>query len=610
MCGISGIINQSGKPVSDKEIKIMNDLVTHRGPDDEGYFFGSNFALGHRRLSILDLSEAGHQPMHFHDKYVLIFNGEIYNYIELRDELKRSGYKFKTRTDTEVILAAYDMWKFECVKKFNGMWAFALFDKRKSTIFCSRDRFGIKPFYYSVVDGKFLFGSEIKQILEFYPRRFVNKHVLIDYLVAGMEEHNNQTFFENILKLSPSHNLIYDLTTNEFRIKRYYRININEKLSRKNEDEAVSLYKKQFSRAVKIRLRSDAKVGTCLSGGMDSSSVATLASAMHKENSNLRFNAITAKSSEKRFDETHFAELVVNNAGLSWDITEPTVDDFKRNINEVVYTQEEPFGSTSIFMQYFVMKKAQEVGCTVMLDGQGGDETLLGYSKYYPAAYIEYFRRYGLFKTLKEIRNSNKNNTKMTLKRILRHTVRSISPGLRKRKITRRCSFLKKDYLSNFKFLDDLAKRYFDINKLQIYEIERTNLPALLRYEDRNSMRHSIETRLPFIDYKALETALGLNIKHKIKNGWTKYLLRKAMEDKMSGELIWRKDKIGFKAPENLWMRAHHSEIEKSIENSKILRYVTDPDKLKKKFRKLNLKVRWRLYNIAKWEEVFSIEIS
>ena len=609
MCGICGIINHNRKPVSEKEVKIMNDLVVHRGPDDEGYFFGSNFALGHRRLSILDLSDAGHQPMRFLDKYIIVFNGEIYNYIELKDQLQRLGYEFKTRTDTEVILAAYDQWGVECIKKFNGMWAFAVFDETKSIIFCSRDRFGIKPFYYTVIDGKFVFGSEIKQLLEFYPRRFVNKHVLIDYLVAGMQEHNNETFFKNIYKLNPSHNLIYDLSTNEFQINRYYKISIDRNLSEKNEEESVSLYENDLKRAVNIRLRSDVKVGTCLSGGLDSSSVATLASAIYKKNSGEMFNAITAKSTEKRFDETHFAELVVNNAGLRWNITEPTVDDFKRNIDEVVYTQEEPFGSTSIFMQYFVMKKAQEVGCTVMLDGQGGDETLLGYPKYYPAAYIEYFRKYGLLKTLREIRNSNKNNTKMTLKRILRHMIRSIFPAFRKRKLKRKCSFLKRDYLNQFKFLDDLAQRYFDINKLQIYEIERTNLPVLLRYEDKNSMRHSIETRLPYVDYKTLEMALGINIKHKIKNGWTKYLLRRAMEDKMSAELIWRKDKIGFNAPQKSWIKAHQTELLKSIEKSSIMKYLSDLEKLKKNYNKLNSKLQWRIYNIAKWEEVFKIEI-
>ena len=609
MCGICGIVNHDKKPVTDEEIKIMNDLVIHRGPDDEGYFFGSNFAMGHRRLSILDLSNAGLQPMHFRDKYTIVFNGEIYNYIELKNKLKPLGYNFATRTDTEVILAAYDKWGIECVQQFNGMWAFAIFDKTKSIIFCSRDRFGVKPFYYTVVDHKFIFGSEIKQLLEFYPRRLVNKRVLIDYLVAGMQEHNNQTFFENIYKLSPSHNLTYNLSTNEFQIDRYYEININGILSAKSEDESIALYKGELERAVNIRLRSDVKVGTCLSGGLDSSSVATLASAIYKKESGETFNAITAKSTEKKFDETHFAELVVKDSQLIWNITEPTFDDFKRNIDEVIYTQEEPFANTSIFMQYFVMKKAREIGCTVMLDGQGGDETLLGYPKYYPAAYIEYFRKHGLFKTLREIRNSNKNNAKMTLKRILRHTIRSIFPGHRKRKLMRKCSFLKKDFLNSFEVLDELAERYFDINKLQIYEIEKTNLPILLRYEDKNSMRHSIETRLPFVDFETLEMALGINIKHKIKNGWTKYLLRKVMKDRMSARLIWRKDKIGFNAPHKSWVKDHHHEMVEAIEKSKVIRYISDLKKLKKNYDKLNSKLQWRIYNVAKWEDVFNVEI-
>ena len=201
MCGISGIINQDRLKVSKTEIERINELISHRGPDGEGYFFEKNFSFGHRRLSIIDLSQRGAQPMHFLDRLTITFNGEIYNYIEIKNELLKKGYSFDSKTDTEVILAAYDYWGEKCVEHFNGMWAFALYDKQKQIIFCSRDRFGIKPFYYTSVNGKFIFGSEIKQLLSFYKTKYANRKILLDYLLMGYEEHTNETFFNGVFKL-------------------------------------------------------------------------------------------------------------------------------------------------------------------------------------------------------------------------------------------------------------------------------------------------------------------------------------------------------------------------------------------------------------------------
>src|SRR5664280_71562 len=183
MCGISGIIDKNSQIIGKHEIKKMNDLIVHRGPDDEGYYFGDNFAFGHRRLSIIDVSSYGHQPMTYDNKYTIVYNGEVYNYIEIKEELLKEGYVFHTKSDTEVILASYDRWGSDCVKRFNGMWAFAIFDKEKKIIFCSRDRFGVKPFYYTEVNGRFIFGSEIKQLLAFLPERYVNKKILMDYMI-------------------------------------------------------------------------------------------------------------------------------------------------------------------------------------------------------------------------------------------------------------------------------------------------------------------------------------------------------------------------------------------------------------------------------------------
>jgi asparagine synthase (glutamine-hydrolysing) len=238
MCGISGIINKNGLKVKPEDIQNINDLISHRGPDDEGFYFEKNFAFGHRRLSILDLSSDGHQPMEYLNKYTITYNGEVYNYLEIKNELSKEGYKFHSHTDTEVILASYDKWGEECVNKFNGMWAFAIYDKEKELIFCSRDRFGIKPFYYTEIDDKLVFGSEIKQLLTFQKKKVANKRILIDFIVTSIQDNTNETFFENIYKLEQSHNLIYDLKNNTYQIKKYYSKKENLNL---NENESIDL---------------------------------------------------------------------------------------------------------------------------------------------------------------------------------------------------------------------------------------------------------------------------------------------------------------------------------------------------------------------------------
>ncbi|MFA5233466.1 MAG: asparagine synthase (glutamine-hydrolyzing) [Sulfurimonas sp.] len=600
MCGVSGIINKNGKSVDEDEIKKINDLIAHRGPDDEGFYFEKNFAFGHRRLSILDLSIDGHQPMHYLDKYVITYNGEVYNYLEIKEELQKEGYVFHSHTDTEVILASYDKWGAECVNKFNGMWAFAIYDKEKEIIFCSRDRFGVKPFYYTEVNGKFVFGSEIKQLLAFYDERYVNKKILIDYLVIGYENHTSETFFENIFQLEQSHNLIYDLKTNRFEIKRYYDIKENE--IKLDENSSVDAYKSKLIEAITLRLRSDVKVGTCLSGGLDSSSIAAIASKIYKKKSDDKFTAIHAKSSEKNSDESFFAQEVANTCNLDLNIIEPKQDEFINNIDDVIYTQEEPFGSPSIFMQYFVMKKAKEIGCTVLLDGQGGDETLLGYERYYPA----YLINLGFFDFIKGFFNASK-NSKLSKKQLFSYFIYFTKSKIRIQRLKGKSRFIKNKFLdlASFDSLEKNSKSYLNLFELQHEEIFHTQMPHLLRYEDRNSMRHSIETRLPFIDFRVVETALTINNKYKIKDGWTKYILRKTVDKILPNSIVWRKNKFGFEAPTKSWINSIENEIIKSIKKSKILTIISNGID----FDKLETNQKWKLFNIAKWEQIYNVEI-
>jgi asparagine synthase (glutamine-hydrolysing) len=598
MCGISGIINKYDKPVSGGEIQKINDLISHRGPDDEGFYFEKNFAFGHRRLSILDLSSDGHQPMHYLEKYTITYNGEVYNYLEIREELVKDGYKFVSNTDTEVILASYDKWGEECVNRFNGMWAFAIYDKEKEIIFCSRDRFGVKPFYYTQVEDKFIFGSEIKQLLEFYGERYVNKKILMDYLVIGYENHTNETFFENVFKLEQSHNLIYDLKTNSLEIKRYYDLKKEE--MNLDENSSIETYKVHLSDAITLRLRSDVKVGTCLSGGLDSSSIASIASNIYNTKAHDRFTAIHAKSSQKSSDESFFAQQVADNCNLDLNIIEPTQDEFINSIDEVIYTQEEPFGGPSIFMQYFVMKKSKEIGCTVLLDGQGGDETLVGYERYYPA----YLMSLGFFDFIKGFFDSSK-NSKLTKKELLAYFIYFTKSKIRIKRLKNKNKFIKKEYfdLASFDIVEKNAKSYLNLFDLQHEEIFHAQMPHLLRYEDRNSMRHSIETRLPFIDFRVVETALSINNKYKIKDGWTKYILRKTVDKILPNSIVWRKNKFGFEAPAKSWIDAIDNEIIETIKKSKILGEVLNSID----FKKLDLTQKWKLFNISKWEEIYNV---
>ncbi len=600
MCGISGIINKNGSKVRSDEIQKINDLIAHRGPDDEGFYFEKNFAFGHRRLSVLDLSSDGHQPMYYLDKYVITYNGEIYNYLEIKEELILNGYTFYSHTDTEVILASYDKWGIDCVNRFNGMWAFTIYDKEKEILFCSRDRFGVKPFYYTEVDGKFIFGSEIKQLLEFYEERFVNQKILMDYLIIGYENHTNETFFENIYMLEQSHSLVYNLGTNSFNIKRYY--DIAEKSICLNENDSIELYKDQLYRAIYLRLRSDVKVGTCLSGGLDSSSIAGIAAVEYQKKSNQILTAIHAKSTEKQSDESLFANEVSEYCNLDLKIVEPSSEDFINAIDEVVYTQEEPFGGLSIFMQYFIMQKAKETGCSVMLDGQGGDETLLGYERYYPA----YLKSLSFFDMLKGFFNSSK-NSKLSFKQLLQYSVYFTNARIRIKRLKNKNSFIKKEYLDMISStaVEKNSSCYLNIFNLQYNEIYKTQMPHLLKYEDKNSMRHSVETRLPFIDYNVLETAVSIESNYKIKDGWTKYILRKVVNDILPSSVVWRKSKLGFEAPTKSWIDGIDEDIKISIRKSTILKVIIGVVD----FERLDLNQKWKLFNVAKWEEIYAVKI-
>ena len=599
MCGIGGIINKNNKSVEELLIHQMTDIIAHRGPDSSGSYLYKNIAFGHRRLSILDLSSSGHQPMKYLDDLVITYNGEIYNFIEIREELIQKGYIFDSNSDTEVILKAYHCWGKTCVNYFNGMWSFSILDIKQKIVFCSRDRFGVKPFYYIENNDLFSFGSEISQLLPFLPNRILNKKVALDYLISGIEECSNETFFKDIYLLKGGHNLVFDLQTNSYEIERYYNLKLSAQ-----KNTSVDDYIQELKRSITLRLRSDVKVGTCLSGGIDSSTISSFASKLY-QNSNEKFMAIHAKSSEYKTDESEFAKIVSKIANINLNFVEPSYSDFKSNILSIIKIQQEPFGSLSIIMQYFVFKKAKELGCIVMLDGQGGDETLLGYERYYPAIVKS---KKGIAK-LKALLQSSK-NSRLSLLDTIKYQYYFSNYKLRLKRLKFKNSFYKSEILNEYESeeLRIISESYNDISILQKNEIESSQLPHLLKYEDRNSMANSIESRLPFLDYKLVELSLNTNNSLKIKDGWTKFILRKAAETILPKEIVWRKAKLGFNAPEKTWTKEFENEMIKEIQQSEILNNFIDFKKLY--FKNLDLRTKWRLYNFSAWEKEFKVKLN
>lgn len=589
-------------------LDTMLQAVLHRGPDGgDAQSFGK-VGLGHRRLAILDLTDEGKQPMRSHSgRCVITYNGEVYNYVELRDELVSLGHRFTSGSDTEVILAAYEAWGPSCVEKFNGMWSFAILDEARNLLFCSRDRFGVKPFYYRENEREFVFGSEIRQLLDGLPVR-ANERVVLDFLVTSFSDHGDETFYEGIRKLPAGCNLIYDLKTDKYEIERFYSIPKRPEWTAMDAHTASAQYTQLLDDAVKLRLRSDVPVGTCLSGGLDSSSVAALASARHAAHSGEKFVGITAVSESIRSDESAFAKAVVERSNLEWVPLKPTYDDFVATLPDVVRAQEEPYAGPSINMQWFVMREARRHGLTVLLDGQGGDETLLGYEKYYAAHVATQWRTRGVLSAARAILSARRNNSKLGFVNTAKFLVGGLSAKARFALYRRRHRYVRvmpplPVHLSRY------AKACLDEFELQKLEMSSTNLPILLRYEDKNSMAHSIETRLPFLDYRAVEAALSITAEHKIHGGWSKWVLRKGMSDRLPQEVAWRKNKFGFEAPEDLWLPRHAGIMLDTIRKSPLLGKLCDLDQLAGAFATMDLRSRWRLYSVALWERTFGIAV-
>jgi len=533
MCGIFGIVSPEGEKPTATLVEKATDSLWHRGPDDSGFFFDKNVALGNRRLAILDLSKEGQMPM-TSENLTITYNGELYNYIELRSELQKLGHQFKSQTDTEVILAAYKEWGNQCEHHFNGMWAFAIYDQEKSILFCSRDRFGIKPFFYQLRNNTFVFASEIKALKTLPSWKFeVNEQMAGDFIFNGFQHHTDQTLFEGVLQLRPGHQLIYDCKENQHAIHQYYNLdNISQK-SKLTFVEAKSKFKDLLSDSIRLHQRSDVKIGAALSGGLDSSTlVALLAEQLAEDAKGLE--TVSYASTISEFDESKYVDDLLKKYRVTFH---RTTSDFKLTmdlLDEVIKAHDEPLLSASLIAQYLVFKKAKSNNLKVMLDGQGADEILAGYGTYY-APYWKELIRSKPWKLLPEIFGV-----------VTKHGI-DLKAKLTG-KLTDGYQFIK------FK-ISQLEPSNNGFNGYEKYMISKGILPYLLHFDDRNSMAHSVESRVPFLDYRLVEFCLSLPPDFKIKNGVRKHILRKAFEDKLPESILNRFDKMGFPTPQNYWMK-------------------------------------------------------
>ncbi|MEO8663942.1 MAG: asparagine synthase (glutamine-hydrolyzing) [Ignavibacteria bacterium] len=653
MCGICGIISSAGN-LSFDIIRNMNDAIAHRGPDDEGFLaYNSasknfleiksnginsgevnnndhNLFLGHRRLSIIDVSECGHQPYKdVNDNFFMIYNGEIYNYIELREDLIRKGYKFRSKSDTEVLLYLYIEYGEECLKMLNGMWSFVILDRQSNTLFGARDRFGVKPFYYFLNKNTFIFSSEIKSLIK-APQiaREINNEAAFDFLSNGRILDDHSTCFKNIVELEPSSYFKLNLNNFKFEIKKYYQLNYNpryEKFDEKKSETYIENVLAKILDAVNLRLRSDVKVGSCLSGGIDSSSIVCVINSLLKNEKISQVGDLqkvfTAAYPDTKIDETKWAELVTQTTMSEWFRTYPKSIELLGDLEDLAYAQDVPFGSTTIYSQYRVMKLASENGIKVLLDGQGGDELFTGYTSFYRPFFNELIKNKdfrAILNEYKNIKNSPVNKKELFNSLGMSFVKLFFSPSM-KRKLynmkVQEVQLLNKNFYDEYKTRFELGKfvEYTNLNFALTEQFTKTSLKELLKFEDRNSMNFSIEARTPFADdVDLINYVFEIPSSYKMHNGWTKYLLREAMKGVIPEPIRQRTDKLGFATPEYHWLNDIKDELreyftpdlDQYFDTKKILNSWDNIFTAQAKTGFTNI---WRYISFAVWKKVYKL---
>ncbi len=544
----------------------MADVIGHRGPDGEGFWINDEktVGFGFRRLAILDLSANGDQPMSYADgRFTIIFNGEIYNYIEIRRELENKGYKFKSGSDTEVLLANFQEKGAACVNDFDGMFAFAIWDEKTRKLFCARDRFGEKPFFYAVYEGALYFASEMKSLWSNGIPRIVGEKMLFEFLAKNRLQNPHdlsETFFENIYKLKAAHYFFASPENLEIEQKNYWKIdvqNVNRKIS---ENEACERFRELFDESVSRRLRSDVAVGSSLSGGLDSSLIVCTIDEL-KKGRNIPQSTFSARFPGFAKDEGKFMQFVIDKTLVEPHFVFPDENGFAADLDTLFYFQEEPFNHASIYAQFSVFRLAKEKNVTVLLDGQGADELLAGYPPYFFDYFSELKKRdKPLWKTETDAHSRNYSGSGKIekIKNLLKYNLpENVKTKFGRTKEKQEFSnYLNKDFIAA-NLQNDFSAENEKPQTLAESLYKSTfggDLENLLRYADRNSMANSREVRLPFSSHKLAEFIFALPPEFKIKNGVTKYILRKSFARRMPSEIVERKDKIGYEPPQNRWL--------------------------------------------------------
>lgn len=660
MCGIAALFSQKGHDNLSKMIAEMCSLVNHRGPDDEGFALfnfqspiatmaggqdtpsevyqaslqytpkqsihmmpAGNFqvALGHRRLSILDLSPAGHQPLCLEEGHLWItFNGEAYNYVEIRQELMALGINFKTHTDTEVVLKAYQQWGVKSFSKLNGMFAFVIYDSLKREMIAVRDRFGVKPLYYwKSPNGLIAFASEIKQftVLPGW-QASMNGQRVYDFLNWGSLDHTAETCFSGVKQLRGGEYVVFAFDNVKPEPKKWYELTPIHFDGDFNQ--ASVRFKELLESSIQLRLRADVDIGSCLSGGLDSSSIVCLANGMlRKSQASVRQKTFSACSDVKLYDESDFIKSVVSSTGVEAHYTYPQLADVFNECSDIVWHQDEPFGSTSIYAQWLVFKKSKEQGVKVMLDGQGADEQLAGYHGFFGNHCYDLFKTWHWKKLFDEMKATKAMHSLNALPMLINKLVpHAIGQPLRR---LMGLSATKPDWLNlNVLKANDVHPHCQRSNKSvlgqSIQQLSHTSVPMLLHWEDRDSMAHSVESRTPFLDYRLVEFTLGLASEYKISGGWTKRVLRESMKGILPEEIRTRIDKMAFATAEEEWLKkqdpyrfqtALKAAFDKSegILTPKSLNLVHDMVQGKRPFSFLP----WRIITLGYWFERFNVKI-
>ena len=636
MCGIFGVIQK--EPILAQVPLAMSKALRHRGPDDEGYLFVSdeeqtkhivafgedtpqqvltelnpytpdvaindmdckraNFVLGHRRLSIQDLSPLGHQPMSYLDRYWIVYNGEVYNHIELKEELAVLGHAFISQSDTEVILAAYAQWGVECLQRFNGMWSFVIYDMKTKNVFMSRDRFGVKPFYYSSGSGKFIFSSEPKAILSHpFVLHGANICYLEKYLETGPHEYLRETAFEKIFRLENAHYIhchVDDLINDKFIIKCYWKLTpnlSNEKFEMSVAKDYAQRYREILEDAVRLRMRADVEIGAALSGGLDSSSIVYLIQKIKREAIDQKplktFSCVYHTPGTENCDESHFIDLVAKQFALTRYEVEPQVLNVSTDHANVVRAMDTP-PENSCVSGWNLFRLVSSKGIKVSLDGQGADEQLAGY-----LGYIYLFL------------------THLSIGELIKESLAFMRvPGVRKH-IAAGIVFNLLSKVGLQGLADQIALRLSG-NSIKKHLNQRLcddamrGLVTLVHYADRVSMAHSVESRMPFLDYRLAEFLASVPVCYKMHDGWTKYIARLAFTNDLPSEVCWRKDKLGWPSPERLWfsndLKLWYLD---SISSSPLLDFLSNSKSIDRN--PYNAPSCVKALNIAAWEKEFNV---